>query len=69
MLKHAGTIELETKRLAIHHTDTPASGKAMAKAGMKFEGRLRQHHVNNNGSFVDCDMYSILKSDTKNRLR
>jgi len=41
----------------------------MAKAGMKFEGRLRQHHVNNNGSFVDCDMYSILKSDTKNRLR
>lgn len=48
---------------AYHHTDNPASGKVMLKAGMKYEGRLRHYHKDNTGSYVDCDMYSILKRD------
>ncbi|HBX89487.1 MAG TPA: N-acetyltransferase [Marinilabiliaceae bacterium] len=50
---------------AIHHSDNPASGRVMIKAGMKHEGRLRAFHVNNRGEFTDCDMYSILKDEVR----
>src|SRR5690554_324686 len=45
---------------ATHHVDNPASGKVMLKTGMKYEGRLRKYIKNNQGQFVDCDMYAIL---------
>ncbi|HHV60912.1 MAG TPA: GNAT family N-acetyltransferase [Clostridiaceae bacterium] len=52
---------------AFHHVENTASGKVMLKAGMKYEGRLRQYHVNTQGVFVDCDMYSILKDEYLNQ--
>ena len=48
---------------AFHYTENAASGKVMQKAGMIYEGRLRQYHKDNQGRYVDCDMYSILKND------
>ena len=48
---------------AMHHVENPASGKVMQKVGMKYEGRLKQYHVNNCGEYVDCDIYAIVKND------
>ena len=47
---------------ARHDTANPNSGKVMAKAGMKFEGILRQSGRNNQG-IVDLAYYSILRSE------
>ena len=46
-----------------HQADNPASGKVMAKAGMKCEGVLRQDFMNANGTLVDSILYSIIKQD------
>jgi len=48
---------------AYHHVKNPASGKVMLKSGMKHEGCLKQYHINNQGVFVDCDIYGIVKAD------
>ena len=47
---------------ARHDVNNPASGKVMQKAGMTYEGTLRQIGKNNQGI---CDMayYSIIKAD------
>ena len=47
---------------AMHFTNNPASGCVLEKAGMLFEGTLRQY-VGMQGVFFDCRLYSILKSD------
>jgi len=47
---------------ARHDTKNPASGRVMAKAGMRFEGILRQAGKNNTG-IVDMAVYAILKED------
>lgn len=47
---------------AHHFVNNPASGRVMVKAGMTFEGRLRQR-VKKDGVYIDVDMYSILRSD------
>ena len=47
---------------ARHDTNNPNSGKVMIKAGMSFEGTLRQCDRNNQG-IVDCACYSILRSE------
>lgn len=55
--------EVDTNRVhARHDTANPNSGKVMAKAGMTFEGVLRQGARNNQG-IVDIACYSILKSE------
>lgn len=55
--------EVSTNRVcAFHDTANPNSGRVMAKAGMKFEGVLRQSDRNNQG-IVDLACYSILKSE------
>ena len=41
----------------------PASGRVMEKAGMKFEGILRQNCLRKDGTFGDLKVFSILKSD------
>ncbi|WP_105616372.1 GNAT family N-acetyltransferase [Vallitalea okinawensis] len=46
---------------AYHHTDNPASGNVMKKAGLLFEGTLRHYRKNIRGKFVDCDLYGIIK--------
>lgn len=45
-----------------HDVNNPNSGRVMQKAGMKFEGVLRQSGRNNQG-IVDMAHYSILRSD------
>lgn len=49
---------------ARHDANNPASGRVMAKAGMTFEGTLRQSAVNNRG-IVDMCCYSILAEEWK----
>lgn len=57
---------IEPERIyALHHSDNPASGKVMKKAGMQYEGRLRHYRKKTSGEYVDCDFYSILKSDNQ----
>lgn len=47
---------------AQHETVNPASGRVMAKCGMRFEGTLRGR-IYNKGKFVDVDLYAILRED------
>jgi len=46
-----------------HQADNPASGRVMAKAGMKCEGTLRQDFMNKNGIMVDSIQYSMIRQD------
>ena len=48
--------------LARHDTNNPNSGKVMKRAGMSYEGTLRQSGRNNQG-IVDLAYYSILKTE------
>ena len=45
-----------------HDVNNPNSGRVMLKAGMKYEGILRQSGRNNQG-IVDMAYYSIIKSE------
>ena len=45
-----------------HDVNNPNSGRVMQKAGMRFEGILRQSGRNNQG-IVDMAYYSIIRSD------
>lgn len=54
--------EIDFKRVsAVHMSANIASGRAMIKAGMMFEGRLRKYMKNGLNDFVDCELYSIIK--------
>lgn len=58
-----GFLKVNLNRIEAYHSiNNYASGKVMQKAGMKFEGRLRQKYRSHNG-FQDCDMYAILRDD------
>ena len=50
---------------ALHDTNNIASGKVMKKAGMKFEGDLREAGIRNEG-FYNLAIYSFLVSDLHN---
>jgi ribosomal-protein-alanine N-acetyltransferase len=55
-----GFEELELNRIyAMHLTRNPASGRVMEKAGMQYEGRLRQH-IQKWDRFEDLDFYGLL---------
>lgn len=55
--------QVELNRIASRHDiNNPASGRVMQKAGMQYEGTLRQSARNNQG-IVDEAYYSILRSD------
>ena len=57
-------IEVEYNRVqAGHLADNPASGRVMEKAGMKYEGTLRQDNRNHEGKLTDSKIYGILKED------
>ena len=47
---------------ASHRTDNPASGRVMEKAGMQYEGTLRQMMIRD-GEFTDISYRSILRED------
>jgi RimJ/RimL family protein N-acetyltransferase len=47
---------------AQHQTRNPASGRVMAKLGMRHEGTLRRH-IQKWGTFEDVEVCGILRSD------
>lgn len=49
---------------ASYFTANAASARVMAKAGMRFEGVMRQHHVKD-GQALDLGQYGILRSDPR----
>ena len=49
---------------AVHAVENGASGRVMRKAGMSFEGTLRQKAFTK-GRFWDVASYSVLKGDRK----
>ena len=58
-----GFAKLNLNRIeAQHESDNPASGRVMQKAGMRYEGRLRQR-LYNKGRYTDVDLYAILRQD------
>jgi len=58
-----GFLTLGLNRIEARHLSrNPASGRVMQKAGMRHEGRQRQH-VRKNGRFEDLECYGILRSD------
>lgn len=57
------TLELERIE-ARHDTRNPASGRAMQKAGMAFEGILRQK-IYYKGEYADLALYASLKKEWK----
>lgn len=50
---------------AFHRSKNATSGLVLRKAGMKYEGTLRQSILHDN-VFDDCLMYSILKEENSN---
>lgn len=57
--------ELRVVRVeAMHETTNPASGRVMAKCGMKYEGTLRSR-VFNKGHYSDVALYAILRDDPR----
>ena len=62
MLRY-GFEQLQLHRIhASHFGHNPASGRVLAKLGMKHEGCQRQHLLKW-GAFVDSELYGILKSE------
>lgn len=52
---------------ADHNVENLKSGRVMQKIGMTKEGTFRKFGISNNGTLVDCDVYSIInESDNKN---
>ncbi len=48
---------------ANHRSSNPASGRIMQKAGMKYDGTLRERKIDPDGSRVDTICYSIKKDE------
>ena len=64
---HFSFLDVGVNRVqAYHHAQNPASGKVMRKSGMKHEGCLKRYHINNQGVFVDCDVYGAVRADFMN---
>lgn len=58
-----GFEKFDLNRIYAHHyTRNPASGRVLEKAGMTYEGVLRQHYFRF-GAFEDVACYSILRSE------
>jgi RimJ/RimL family protein N-acetyltransferase len=60
--KEAGIVRIYSRHMA----KNPASGRVMAKLGMKYEGCLRRH-VKKFGIFEDVCVYSVLNDEFKAR--
>lgn len=52
-----------------YEVENLASGRVMAKSGMKYEGTFREVILRNNNEFYDMSQYAILKSDWKKSLK
>ncbi len=59
-----GFEQVEAHRIyASHHIDNQASGRVLAKIGMKSEGILRDGQKNADGTFSDLVLYARLSTD------
>lgn len=57
-------IEVGYNRIqAKYDTKNPASGRVMVKAGMQYEGTLKQYKKRADGSFADLCLYSITQAE------
>jgi len=53
----------DIERIETYHSVlNPASGRVMAKAGMRYEGFARHKYRNRDG-YQDCNMYGIIRED------
>jgi RimJ/RimL family protein N-acetyltransferase len=50
---------------AYYLTRNPASGRVMEKAGMRYEGHLRQHALKD-GVYEDLKLFAILRDEYEN---
>ena len=48
---------------ASHHIENTASGKVLEKAGMQYEGTLRDEQKNPDGTYSDLKLYAVLSTD------
>ena len=48
---------------ANHRSSNPASGRVMEKAGMKYDGTLRERRINPDGTRADMIYYSITRNE------
>ena len=48
--------------------DNTASGRVMQKAGLSYEGTMRQSNTDNTGHFCSCTLYSILREEYLKKL-
>ncbi len=63
-------IEVGYNRIqAEHDVNNPASGRAMVKSGMQYEGTLKQMYAHPDGGFRDVNIYSITKSEYNELMR
>jgi [ribosomal protein S5]-alanine N-acetyltransferase len=59
--------QLDLNRIyAPHFLGNNASGRVLQKAGMIYEGRMREHYLRF-GRFVDLELYGMLKQDFSDR--
>ncbi len=58
-----GFATLDVHRIyAGHFSANPASGRVLLKAGLRYEGRMRQHYYRF-GRYLDVEWYGILKEE------
>lgn len=58
-----GFLQLNLHRIySPHFQGNAASGRVLRKAGMTYEGRMREHYVRF-GRFVDLEMYGMLQQE------
>lgn len=53
---------------AFHRSKNAASGKVLHKAGMKYEGTLKQYLIHKD-EFDDCIMYAIIRQEWEERMQ
>ena len=51
---------------AFHRNKNASSGKVLQKAGMNYEGTLKQYLIHKD-EFDDCNMYAIIRDDWKDK--
>jgi RimJ/RimL family protein N-acetyltransferase len=66
IVRYGFTVLGLTRIQATHFSINPASGRVMVKAGLTYEGCLRQY-VKKWGTFQDLKMYAILKTEYHTR--
>ena len=63
-----GFYELNLNRIwAPHFKSNPASGRGLQKAGLKYEGRQREHYKRF-GRYEDAELYGLLKGEYESSL-